>query len=73
MLNLELYVGKKVNIECHNGDIYKNYYVDCFTDAYDNYEPYEDSLDILKHKGDMGGRTIYRTEIKNIEIIEPLE
>lgn len=69
MLNLESYVGKKVNIICNDGDVYNNYYVDCFTDAYDNYEPYEDSIDILKYKGAMGGRIIYMSEIKQIEII----
>ncbi len=69
MLDLESYVGKKVNIVCCDGDTYNDYYVDCFTDAYDNYEPYEDSIDILKYRGAMGGHIIYRSEIKSIEII----
>ena len=66
MLSIEKYVGKNVNIECTDGEVYQNYYVDCFTSAYDNFEPDEDSIDILKAKGDLDGITLYLSEIKSI-------
>ena len=70
MLELEEYVGKIVTIECTDGRIFERYYVDCFTDAYDNYEPNEDSIDILKYKGALDGIILYRSEIKSITVIE---
>ena len=70
MKELKDYVGKLVNIECVDGVVFQNYYVDCFTDAYDNYEPEKDSIDILKNKGAINGVTLYRSEIKSIEIID---
>lgn len=70
MINLKEYVGKTVTIECTDGDIYENYYVVCFTSAYDNYEPYEDSIDIQKGKKYNGGIILYTSDIKNIKIIE---
>ena len=69
MIAIEEYVGKIVNIECVDGEVYQNYYVDCFTSAYDNYEPNEDSIDILKFKGALDGTTLYRSEIKSISEI----
>lgn len=70
MIEIEKYVGKTVTIECSDGAIFENYYVDCFTDAYDNYEPNEDSIDILKHKGESDGTVLYRSEIKSIIIVD---
>lgn len=72
MNDVRKYVGKIVNIECVDGREYNNYYVDCFTSAYDNYEPNEDSIDILESKGDTDGITLYCSEIGSIEIIDQL-
>ena len=66
MPEIEKYVGKTVTIECTDGTVYENYYVDCFTDAYDDCEHGEDSIDILKRKGALDGTILYRSEIKNI-------
>ena len=70
MVEIEKFVGKTVTIECTDGMVFDNYYVDCFTDAYDNYEPNEDSIDILKYKGAMDGIILYRSEIKSIVIVD---
>lgn len=67
-MDLNFFVGKIVNIECNDGTKYEGYIVDCFTDAYDNYEPEENSIDILKSENAQEGITLYENEIKNIVV-----
>lgn len=69
MFDLRDYLGKEVNIECYDGDKYEKYYVCDFTIWYDNDDREEDSIDLLKNKDDYGGITLYKDEIKNIEIV----
>lgn len=67
MLNLKSFVEKNVNVICTDVAVYNNYYVDCFTDAYDNYEPNEDSIDIFDNSKRSAGIVLYRSENKSIE------
>ena len=69
MLNLETCVGKKVNIECYDGDKYEKYYVYGFTIWYNNDDREEDSIDIMVNENSGSGITLYASEIKDIEII----
>ena len=68
-MNIELFVGKTVNIECTDGERFNNYYVDCFTDAYDNCDPEKNSIDILEKRGAENGITLFEDEIKSIEVV----
>jgi hypothetical protein len=53
---------------CNDGTAYNNYYVFGFSDAYDNYFPEEDSIDIMKSKDAHGGISLYESDIKSIEL-----
>ena len=68
MFNLEQFRGRYVNIMCNDGTAYNNYYVFGFSDAYDNYFPEEDSIDIMKSKDAHGGISLYESDIKSIEL-----
>lgn len=65
-IDLESYVGKIVDIVCNDDEKFDGYYVDNFTDYYDNDEREEDSIDILRQKGDKDGIILYASEIKSI-------
>ena len=67
-MNLELYVGKYVYIECNDDSYYPYWYVYAFSDKYDNPDREEDSIDILKNEDAESGVTLYASDIKSIRL-----
>ena len=68
-MNLEDVVGKYVNVYCFDGRVFNHFYVYGYSDAYDNDEPFEESIDLLEKDDAIVGIFLYRSEIKRIEII----
>lgn len=72
-MKLEDFVGKRVNIECTDGEKYNDYYVSDFWDSEENgdtLEVYEDSIGIQVNKKANEGYCLYEHDIKSIEIID---
>lgn len=69
MKSLEDFVGKYVDVETTNGEIYQNWYVCDFTDKEDRYDPYEDSITLKKSKNDRNGIFLFPSDIKSIKIV----
>ena len=69
-MNLSHYLWKKVNIRCKDGRFFSEHYVVAYDDRYDNVEPDEDGIGIVKNKDDNYGVEIYESEIESIEIVD---
>ena len=70
VMNLSHYLWKKVNIRCKDGRFFSEHYVVAYDDRYDNVEPDEDGIGIVKNKDDNYGVEIYESEIESIEIVD---
>lgn len=68
-MNLHDYLWKKVNIKCKDGRQFLNYLVAAYDDRYDNVEPDEGGIGIVKNADDNYGIEIYESEIESIEIV----
>lgn len=68
-MNLRDYLWKKVNIKCKDGREFSDHLVVAYDDRYDNVEPNEDGIGIMKNKDDDYGIEIYESEIESIEIV----
>lgn len=68
-MNLRDYLWKKVNIKCKDGRQFHDYLVDAYDDRYDNVEPDEDGIGIVKNEDDDHGIEIYESEIESIEVV----
>ena len=69
-MNLSHYLWKKVNIRCKDVRFFSEHYVVAYDDRYDNVEPDEDGIGIVKNKDDNYGVEIYESEIESIEIVD---
>lgn len=68
-MNLCDFLGKKVNIKCKDGREFLDYLVVAYDDRFDNVEPDEDGIGIMKNIDDNHGIEIYESEIKSIEAV----
>lgn len=68
LVNLELYEGEYVDIQCNDDRMYWHWYVYAFSDKYDNPDQDEESIDILREENDDSGVTLFASEIRSIEL-----
>ena len=67
-MDLESLVGKYVDVYCCDGRVFRHFYVSGYSDAYDNDDPFEESIDLLENENARAGILLFRSEIERVEI-----